>query len=92
VSQWREQQVVVPNPQGLHVRPAQRIAEIAQKFQATITISRDDGKPVNAKSPMNVLQLSGPQGIRLTIRARGADAPQALAELVALVERGFDEM
>jgi len=92
VSQWREQQVVVPNPQGLHVRPAQRIAEIAQKFEATITISRDDGKPVNAKSPMNVLQLSGPQGIRLTIRARGADAPQALAELVALVERGFDEM
>ena len=82
----------MPNPQGLHVRPAQRIAEIAQKFEATITISRDDGKPVNAKSPMNVLQLSGPQGIRLTIRARGADAPQALAELVALVERGFDEM
>jgi len=92
VSEWCEQQVVVPNPQGLHVRPAQRIAEVAQKFQATITISGDDGEPVNAKSPLKVLQLSGPKGTRLTIRAQGADAAEAVAELVALVERGFDEM
>lgn len=82
----------MPNPQGLHVRPAQRMAELAQSFKAAITVSRDDGDAVNAKSPLKLLQLSGPQGMKLTIRASGPDAPAAVAALVALVERGFDEM
>jgi phosphotransferase system HPr-like phosphotransfer protein len=41
---------------------------------------------------MQVLMLAAPQGSRLTFRATGADAEEAVAALVALAARGFDEM
>ena len=38
-----------------------------------------------------VMKLAAEQGARIEIRAEGEDAPRAVAELVSLVERGFDE-
>ena len=92
VTQWCERQVEVPNPQGLHARPAHLIVEVASQFKADITIRRDDDKDVNAKSTIQLLTLVAEQGSLLTIRAQGEDAPQAIDALADLVRRGFDEM
>jgi len=88
---WLEQEVEVPNPQGIHARPAMLIAKTAGAFQAEVAIRRDDAD-VNAKSTIQVLTLIAEQGTKLRVRARGADAPAAVEALVALVRRGFDEM
>jgi len=92
VSPSVEQDVEVPNPQGFHVRPAQMVTATAGQFGSEITIRLGDGEPVNAKHMMQVLMLAAPQGSRLRIRASGADAAEAVAALVDLVARGFDEM
>ncbi len=86
-----EQEVVVPNPQGLHARPAVMIAKVASGYKSQIRLRRGN-VAVDAKSTLKVLELAAPIGTRLVFSARGADAQQAVEALVALVERGFDEM
>jgi len=88
---WVEQEVEVPNPQGLHARPATLISKVANGFRSQVAIRRND-KDVNAKSTLNVLTLVAEQGARLRVRASGEDAQEAVEAVVALVRRGFDEM
>ncbi|MCD6497400.1 MAG: HPr family phosphocarrier protein [Deltaproteobacteria bacterium] len=74
--------------EDLHVRPATLIAQCAQKFTSSISIVRDSDE-VNGKSAMELLMLAAGSGTNLIIRAEGPDAEEAVAALVALVERGF---
>jgi phosphocarrier protein HPr len=46
---------------------------------------------VPGTSIMGLMVLAAATGSQLEIRARGREAQAALAALVALVERGFDE-
>ena len=81
----------MPNPQGIHTRPATLIAKVAGAFGAEVTLAAS-GKTVNAKSTLQVLGLVAEQGAKLTVRACGRNAQEAVDALVALVRRGFDEM
>jgi phosphocarrier protein HPr len=90
-SGWVEEQVEIPNPQGVHVRPAQLIVENAGQFASDVTIRLGE-KELNAKSIMQLLTLLAGKGDVLTIRARGGDARQAVEALVTLVTDGFGEM
>jgi len=74
------------------MRPATQIVDAANRFKSEITIRHGDSGDVNAKAPVHVLTLAAEKGATLTLRARGADAEEALAALVDLVNRGFDEM
>ncbi len=85
-----EQAVRLPNPSGLHARPAKVFAKAAARSAADVTVVKD-GREVNAKSVLSVLTLDCHQGDEITIRAEGANAEEALAELVALVESGMGE-
>jgi len=80
----------VPNQQGIHVRPAQQIAEVATRFKSEIIIRRGQ-EDFDAKSTMRLLELAAQKGTRLSIRACGEDAEEAVAALIALVESGFGE-
>ena len=82
--------VRIVNRLGLHARPAAHFVRLATRFTAEIYVSRDSVE-VNGKSIMGVMMLAAEQGARIEIRAEGEDAPRAVAELVSLVERGFDE-
>lgn len=86
-----ELEIEVQNPQGFHMRPAQKVLSLANQFQAEITIWKDD-RSFNAKNILGLLQLVAHQGSRLTIRASGEDAEAAVRALADLVQRGFDEM
>ena len=79
-----ETKLVVQNPHGLHARPATEFVQVAQTFQAAITLEKD-GKSGNGKSLIGVMSLGIGQGAEITLLADGADevaAVQALRELV----------
>lgn len=84
------QTVTLPNPSGLHARPASVFAKAAATHPCAITISKGD-REVNAKSVLSVLTLDCQQGDELTITTDGEGEDAALADLVDLVERGIGE-
>jgi phosphotransferase system HPr (HPr) family protein len=75
-----QKNVVIKNKQGLHARPAALFVQVANKFDARITVRR--GKElVNGKSIMGILMLGAEKGTHITIEAEGNDADKAIAEL-----------
>ncbi len=85
-----ERTVQIVNRNGLHARPAAEIVKLASKFQAEITIVKDD-LDVNGKSIMGVMMLAAEHGSSITLRAEGPDAAQALEALATLVGNKFGE-
>jgi phosphocarrier protein HPr len=82
--------VTVANVYGLHARPAAEFVKLAAKFESEILVSKD-GLEVNGKSIMGVMMLAAEKGSTIKIRARGADAREAVEALVRLVADGFGE-
>lgn len=82
--------VTVANVYGLHARPAAEFVKLAGKFESEILVSKD-GLEVNGKSIMGVMMLAAERGSTIQIRARGADAREAVEALVRLVADGFGE-
>jgi len=82
--------VVIVNPNGLHARPAERLAREAMRYQSRIEILCRNER-VDAKSILHLLTLGAVQGTELVIEADGHDAQQAVESLSALVESGFVE-
>jgi phosphocarrier protein len=80
--------VRVLNDQGLHARPAARLAQEAQKFACDIQV-RHDGEAVDAKSILDILTMAAGHGCELELRASGEDAPDALRHLGALFRNRF---
>jgi phosphocarrier protein HPr len=83
--------VQVVNPHGMHLRPADLFARTAMRFQSKVCVTFE-GQEVDGRSIVELLMLAARKGTQLTISADGDDAEEALAALVQLVERGFDEM
>jgi phosphocarrier protein HPr len=82
--------VTIVNRRGLHARAAAKFVKIAEQFVADIEVGKDD-MTVCGTSIMGLMVLAAALGSQLEIRARGREADPAVAALVALVERGFDE-
>lgn len=86
----RERDIVISNRLGLHARASAKLVQLVQGFKSTVwLVSR--GREVNAQSIMGVMMLAAGMGTPLTVRAEGADEEQALAAVVELFERKFDE-
>ena len=83
--------VEIINKTGLHARPASDFVLATKKYESRITICREGGVPVNAKSVVRILAEGLGQGAKIEIAAEGADEEQAVAELTALVVSGFGE-
>jgi len=76
--------VIVKNKQGLHARPAALFVQVANKFDARVTVTYNNEK-VNGKSIMGILMLGAEQGTEITIEADGKDAQIAIAELAKII-------
>ena len=83
-------ELVIANKLGIHARPAALFVKTANRFACDIFVEKD-GEKINGKSIMGLMMLAAGPGSKLTLHAKGADAPQALVELEALVKRKFDE-
>ena len=82
--------LTVNNRAGIHARPAAIIAQTANKFDAEITLSKDDTS-VNAKSIMGVITMAAGYNTELSLQAEGSDEAEAAAALEALFNSKFDE-
>jgi phosphocarrier protein HPr len=78
--------IIVKNKQGLHARPAALFVQVANRFEANITVSRDE-EQVNGKSIMGILMLGAEQGSEIVLEADGKDAEAALGELEQVLNR-----
>ena len=82
--------VIIPNPEGLHARPAAVLANLAQKYDSDIRLKRGDDQ-VNAKSVMAIMGLEVLTGHKVQVIARGSDAAQAAEELAEALREGLGE-
>ncbi len=85
-----EQDVVISNRLGLHARASAKLVQLVQGFKSTVWLV-SKGREVNAQSIMGVMMLAAGLGATLTLRADGPDEQAALAAVVELFERKFDE-
>ena len=85
-----ERIVQIVNKAGLHARPAAEIVKLAAKYNAEITVVRDELE-VNGKSIMGVMMLAAECGSTLQLKAEGPDAKEALDALAKLIESKFGE-
>jgi len=80
------------NAVGLHARPSVKLTQLAKSFASDIEVAlAADGPWVDAKSPVKIMRVKAAKGTVLHFRARGADAAVAVASVVDLVGRRFDE-
>lgn len=86
-----EQTVVLTNRMGLHARPSTQIATTASRYNADLTITKDD-MAVDAKSVLELLMLAAECGSELTIRGEGDDAHAAVKAIANLIETRFGEL
>ena len=82
--------IIIPNPAGLHARPAAVLANAAKQFKADIKIVRDQEK-ANAKSVVAIMGLEVKQHDRIIVAAQGPDAAKALEALAPLLKSGLGE-
>jgi multiphosphoryl transfer protein len=83
-------EIVIPNPHGLHARPATVLVDVAKSFRSSIRI-RHNAKVADAKSLIALLGLGAGHGAKVRITADGEDAEQALKALRAAIEGGLEE-
>jgi len=80
------------NAVGLHARPSVKLTQLAKSFASDLEVAlAPDGPWVDAKSPVKIMRVKASRGTVLHVRARGTDAAAAVASVVGLVERRFDE-
>ena len=85
-------EVLITNEVGLHARPAVKLTKLAKTFASRVELAvAADGPWIDAKSIVKVMAAKARKGSTLFLRAEGDDAAAALAALVGLVERDFDE-
>ena len=93
--EWLEKKIVLKDKHGLHMRPAQRIVEVAGRFRSDVRAVKNS-MDCNAKSILDMIEFAAHM-VRETaegddsfvFRARGDDAQEALDALDDLVDRRF---
>ena len=82
--------VEIINKKGLHARASAKFVQIAERFDAAITVTRGH-ESVGGTSIMGLMMLSAAPGTTITIKVTGRDAAAAMDALCALVINGFGE-
>jgi phosphocarrier protein HPr len=84
--------VLMTHDVGLHARPSVKLTKLAKTFASRVELAASpEGPWIDAKSIVKVMAMKAPKDTVLHFRAAGADAEAAVAGLVALVDRDFDE-
>jgi phosphocarrier protein len=84
--------VLLTNAVGLHARPSVKLTKLAKTYEAQVQLALTASGPwIDAKSIVKVMAFKVAKGTTLHIRATGSDAIAAVAALIALVDRNFDE-
>ncbi len=82
--------ILVPNPTGLHARPAATLVSLAKGFGSDIRLRRGDDV-ANAKSIMAIMGLAATRGDKIVVAAHGADARRAVDAISQAIRDGLGE-
>ncbi len=85
------QTVEIKNKLGMHARPAMKLFELVQSFDAEVILRNDSGTEAEASSVIAMLMLDSAKGRLIEVEATGPDEEKALAAVIGLFEAGFDE-
>lgn len=83
-------QLTIVNKRGLHARASARFVQLAETFDAEMTVSRD-GLSVGGQSIMGLMMLAAGLGSTIEIAAKGREAEAALDAIAKLVADKFGE-
>lgn len=78
------------NKRGLHARASAKFVQMAEKFNAELTVTRN-GESVGGTSIMGLMMLSAGIGTTITVSATGPEAQAALDAITDLVAKKFGE-
>ncbi len=78
----------INDPNGMHARPAGRLAAFAKQFKSEIRVEAG-GKKADAKRLLSLMSLGAASGATLTFTVSGEDEEGAAAELRAFVARAL---
>ncbi|CUU22694.1 HPr family phosphocarrier protein [Duffyella gerundensis] len=86
-----KQTVEIKNKLGMHARPAMKLFELVQSFDAEVLLRNEAGTEAEASSVIALLMLDSAQGGHIEIEVQGPQEEVALAAVIELFESGFDE-
>ncbi|MBF0410549.1 MAG: phosphoenolpyruvate--protein phosphotransferase [Candidatus Riflebacteria bacterium] len=82
--------IVIPNPSGLHARPAAALVCIAKRYKSEIRLRRENSV-ANAKSVVSILALDVKNGDKVFIESEGPDAREANSVIAPALSAGLGE-
>lgn len=82
--------VTIVNKLGLHARAATQLVQVANKFDATVTLVKGE-KEADANSVLGLMMLESHQGEQVEIISDGEDAEEALHAIASLIDGKFNE-
>jgi phosphocarrier protein len=83
-------ELTIKNKLGIHARPAAQFVKTANRFTCDIRVEKD-GEEVEGKSIMGLMMLAAGYGSVITVSVDGSDEEAAMASIVDLIERKFEE-
>jgi phosphocarrier protein len=93
LSELAEGEVLMDHAVGLHARPSVKLTQLAKTFGARIELGLSQNGPwIDAKSIVKVMATKAPKDTVLFFRAEGIDAAAAVAALIGLVKRDFEDV
>jgi len=81
---------LIKNKFGLHARPSASFVQAASHFRSDIVVEKD-GQVADGKSILDLMMLAAGQGTRITVKANGDDADEALSAIGDLIDGQFGE-
>jgi len=83
--------VAIGSPLGLHARPASLFVQAVNASGLPVTVAREDGAPVDARSVLAVMALGAKHEETVTLAVEdSATADKVLDELVELLAADLD--
>ena len=82
--------IVIPNPTGLHARPAAVLASLAKRFKSRILLQRGDDE-ANAKSVTSIMGIEIALGDKVVVIAEGPDAQEAIDTIAPELAAGLGD-
>ena len=80
----------IVNKRGLHARASAKFVQLAEKYDATILVSKD-GHVVGGTSIMGLMMLTASNGCEIHLSVTGPQSEAALCALQELVKERFGE-
>lgn len=83
-------EMLIQNQLGLHTRAATKLVQLANQFDAEITIKQGE-KQANANNIMALLMLESSMGKHIEVHTQGKEAQSAMDAIEDLINKKFDE-